>query len=105
MKDSWPGMVRTLVVRLSLALIPACLSLVPQHLQSRTCFGDHERFLNTYMRTYPGYYFTGDGSLRDKDGFYWITGRVDGGCGARVSDSGLGNGLIRRSLACACVQM
>jgi acetyl-CoA synthetase len=44
---------------------------------SRSCFGDHQRFLKTYMTAYPGQYFTGDGSTRDKDGFYWITGRVD----------------------------
>jgi acetyl-CoA synthetase len=50
--DSWPGM-------------------------ARTVFGDHERYLNTYMRPYEGYYFTGDGCILDKDGFYWITGRVD----------------------------
>jgi len=44
---------------------------------ARTIYGDHERFLSTYTQTYPGYYFTGDGVKRDKDGFYWITGRVD----------------------------
>ena len=43
----------------------------------RTLYGDHERFLETYFSTYPGYYFTGDGARRDKDGYYWITGRVD----------------------------
>jgi len=43
----------------------------------RTVFGNHERYLNTYMRPYPGNYFTGDGAIRDKDGYYWITGRVD----------------------------
>ena len=52
MKASWPG-------------------------QARTIFGDHERFLDTYLRPYPGYYFTGDGCRRDEDGYYWITGRVD----------------------------
>jgi acetyl-CoA synthetase len=51
-KGSWPGMVRTV-------------------------YGDHKRYLNTYMTAYPGKYFTGDGSIRDKDGDYWITGRVD----------------------------
>ncbi len=45
--------------------------------QSRTIYGDHERFLNTYFRTFPGYYMTGDGARRDADGYYWITGRVD----------------------------
>jgi acetyl-CoA synthetase len=45
--------------------------------QMRTVFGDHERFVQTYFSTYPGYYFTGDGARRDADGYYWITGRVD----------------------------
>jgi acetyl-CoA synthetase len=45
--------------------------------QMRTVFGDHERFVQTYFSTYPGKYFTGDGSRRDEDGYYWITGRVD----------------------------
>ncbi|HET7737629.1 MAG TPA: acetate--CoA ligase [Tepidiformaceae bacterium] len=52
MKASWPGMMRTV-------------------------FGDHERFIQTYLSTYPGLYFTGDGSHRDQDGYYWVTGRVD----------------------------
>ena len=51
-KDSWPG-------------------------QMRTVFGDHDRFVSTYFNDYKGYYFTGDGCSRDKDGYYWITGRVD----------------------------
>ncbi len=52
MADSWPGMMRTV-------------------------FGDHERFVQTYFSTFKGLYFTGDGARRDKDGYYWITGRVD----------------------------
>jgi acetyl-CoA synthetase len=52
MKDSWPG-------------------------QMRTLYGDHDRFVETYFSQYKGYYFTGDGCKRDKDGYYWITGRVD----------------------------
>lgn len=44
---------------------------------ARTIFGDHQRFINTYFASYPGYYFTGDGCYRDKNGYYWITGRVD----------------------------
>ncbi len=43
----------------------------------RTVFGDHQRFIDTYFKMYPGHYFTGDGARRDEDGFYWITGRVD----------------------------
>ena len=45
--------------------------------QMRTLFGDHERFIETYFKMYPGSYFTGDGARRDEDGYYWITGRVD----------------------------
>lgn len=43
----------------------------------RTTYGDHERCRQTYFSTYPGMYFTGDGCLRDEDGYYRITGRVD----------------------------
>jgi len=50
--DAWPGMMRTV-------------------------FGDHQRFVDTYFKAYPGKYFTGDGCRRDADGYYWITGRVD----------------------------
>ncbi len=45
--------------------------------QMRTVYGDHQRFIDTYFTAYPGNYFTGDGSRRDADGTYWITGRVD----------------------------
>jgi len=45
--------------------------------QMRTVYGDHQRFIDTYLKTYPGNYFSGDGARRDADGFYWITGRVD----------------------------
>jgi acetyl-CoA synthetase len=45
--------------------------------QIRTVYGDHQRLIDTYFSTYPGYYFTGDGARRDDDGYYWITGRVD----------------------------
>ncbi|MGR8946763.1 MAG: acetate--CoA ligase [Gammaproteobacteria bacterium] len=45
--------------------------------QMRTVFGDHDRFIETYFKMYPGNYFTGDGARRDEDGYYWITGRVD----------------------------
>ena len=43
----------------------------------RTVYKDHKRFVETYFNAYPGMYFTGDGCRRDKDGYYWITGRVD----------------------------
>ena len=52
LRDSWPG-------------------------QMRTVYGDHQRFIDTYFKTYKGMYFTGDGCRRDEDGYYWITGRVD----------------------------
>ncbi len=52
LKGSWPGMLRS-------------------------CWGDHQRMLTTYLKAYPGYYLTGDGAYRDNDGHYWITGRVD----------------------------
>ncbi len=52
MKRSWPG-------------------------QMRTLYGNHPRFIDTYFKMYPGFYFTGDGARRDQDGYYWITGRVD----------------------------
>ena len=51
-KDSWPG-------------------------QIRTVYGNHQRVIGTYYAAYPGFYFTGDGARRDRDGYYWITGRVD----------------------------
>ncbi len=45
--------------------------------QMRTVYGDHQRFIDTYFSQFDGKYFTGDGCKRDKDGYYWITGRVD----------------------------
>lgn len=45
--------------------------------QMRTVYGDHDRFIETYFKMFPGKYFTGDGARRDEDGYYWITGRVD----------------------------
>ena len=45
--------------------------------QMRTIYGDQDRFIETYFKQFPGYYFTGDGAKRDEDGYYWITGRVD----------------------------
>jgi acetyl-CoA synthetase len=44
---------------------------------ARTIQGDHQRFAQTYLHPFPGYYLTGDGCRRDEDGYYWITGRVD----------------------------
>ncbi|XP_029361372.1 acetyl-coenzyme A synthetase, cytoplasmic isoform X1 [Echeneis naucrates] len=43
----------------------------------RTVYGNHQRFETTYFKKFPGYYITGDGCRRDKDGYYWITGRID----------------------------
>ena len=45
--------------------------------QMRTVYGDHQRFIDTYFKAYPGKYFSGDGAKCDADGYYWITGRVD----------------------------
>jgi acetyl-CoA synthetase len=45
--------------------------------QIRTIYGDHQRCIDTYFTAYPGYYFTGDSAIRDEDGYYWVTGRVD----------------------------
>ena len=49
----------------------------PWPAQMRTVYGDHQRYVDTYFRQYPGMYFTGDGARRDEDGYYWITGRID----------------------------
>jgi acetyl-CoA synthetase len=49
----------------------------PWPAQMRSVYGDHQRFVDTYFKQYPGYYFTGDGARRDADGCYWITGRID----------------------------
>ena len=58
---------------------PAAISASPTPGRARCarCIGDHQRFIDTYFKTYPGKYFTGDGCRRDEDGYYWITGRVD----------------------------
>ena len=45
--------------------------------QIRTVYGNHQRVIDTYYSQYPGKYFTGDGARRDRDGYYWITGRID----------------------------
>lgn len=62
----------------------------------RTCWGDHNRFMHTYLTPYPGYYFTGDGAYRDSDGYYWITGRVDDVI--NVSGHRIGSAEIESSL-------
>jgi len=45
--------------------------------QMRSVYGDHDRFIETYFKKFPGLYFAGDGAKRDEHGYYWITGRVD----------------------------
>lgn len=45
---------------------------------ARSVFQDHQRYLDTYMKPYPGVFYTGDGAARDGDGYIWIKGRVDG---------------------------
>ena len=70
--------------------------------QMRTVYGDHQRFIDTYFKTYPGMYFTGDGAKRDADGYYWITGRVDDVL--NVSGHRMGTAEIESALvAHACV--
>lgn len=64
--------------------------------QMRTVYKDHERFYQTYFSQYKGLYFTGDGCKRDKDGYYWITGRVDDVL--NVSGHRLGTAEIESSL-------
>lgn len=44
---------------------------------ARTCLGDHARYLNVYLKPYPGYYFTGDSVMKDKNGNHFIIGRLD----------------------------
>lgn len=64
---------------------------------ARTCLGDHQRYLNVYMKPYPGYYFAGDGCRRDEDGFIWITGRVDdvlNVSGHRIGTAEVESGLV-----------
>mmetsp|Transcript_8308 Transcript_8308/g.7440 ORF Transcript_8308/g.7440 Transcript_8308/m.7440 type:complete len:691 (+) Transcript_8308:19-2091(+) len=76
-KNSWPGIARTL-------------------------YGDHDRYLNVYLKPYPGYFFTGDGCRRDADGYYWITGRVDdviNPSGHRIGTAEIESALV----ACAAV--
>ena len=64
-------------------------------------YNDHERYLNVYLKPYPGYYFTGDGCRRDDDGYYWITGRVDD----VINPSGhrLGTAEIESGKCCICM--
>jgi acetyl-CoA synthetase len=65
--------------------------------QSRTIYGDHQRFIDTYFSTYPGRYFTGDGCRRDAEGYYWITGRVDdviNVAGHRLGTAEIENSLV-----------
>ena len=71
---------------------------------ARTIYGDHGRYLDTYLKPYGGKYFTGDGCKRDKDGYYWITGRVDDVL--NVSGHRLGTAELESALVLhpACVE-
>tara|TARA_B100000575_G_scaffold122939_1_gene98024 strand:+ start:40 stop:897 length:858 start_codon:yes stop_codon:yes gene_type:complete len=65
--------------------------------QIRTVYGDHQRVIDTYYSAYNGFYFTGDGARRDKDGYYWITGRVDdvmNVSGHRIGTAEVENALV-----------
>jgi acetyl-CoA synthetase len=69
--------------------------------QMRTVYGDHERFRKTYFADYPGYYFTGDAAIRDEDGYYWITGRVDdvlNVAGHRIGTAELESALVQSGI-------
>ncbi len=66
--------------------------------QMRTVFGDHQRFIETYFKMYPGKYTAGDGCRRDKDGYYWITGRIDDVI--NVSGHRMGTAEVESSLVC-----
>jgi acetyl-CoA synthetase len=70
-KQAWPGMLRTIL-------------------------GDHARMIDVYLKTFPGIYLTGDGCVRDKDGYYWITGRVDDVI--KVSGHRMGSAEIEHAL-------
>ena len=73
----------------------------------RTVYGRHERLRETYFSTYPGLYFTGDGAMRDEDGYYWILGRVDdvlNVSGHRIGTAEIESALVgHRSVAEAAV--
>lgn len=62
----------------------------------RTIYGDDKRFRETYWKDFPGWYFTGDGARRDKDGYFWVMGRVDDV--VNVSGHRLGTAEIESSL-------
>ncbi len=69
--------------------------------QARTVYGDHQRFVDTYFSKFPGYYFAGDGARRDKDGYYWITGRIDdvlNVCGHRLGTAEIESALVLHDL-------
>ncbi|MBB3173765.1 acetyl-CoA synthetase [Endobacter medicaginis] len=65
--------------------------------QMRTLWGDHDRFIQSYFSTYPGYYFSGDGGRRDADGYYWVTGRMDDVI--NVSGHRIGSAEVESALA------
>ncbi len=70
-RQAWPGMLRTIL-------------------------GDHQRLIDTYLKTFKGVYLTGDGAVRDVDGYYWITGRVDDVI--KVSGHRMGSAEIEHAL-------
>merc|ERR1711920_1070826 len=68
---------------------------------ARTVYGDHNRYLNVYMRPFPGVYFTGDGVRRDEDGYYFITGRIDdvlNTCGHRIGTAEVESALVAHNV-------
>ena len=72
---------------------------------ARTIWNDHNKYLETYFKPYPGYYFTGDSAVRDKDGYIWILGRVDdvvNVSGHRLSTAEIEGALIEHSMVAEC---
>ena len=65
---------------------------------ARTVYQDHKRYLETYMKPYPGYFYTGDGAARDEHGYIWIKGRVDGAFCVSVSQPVFTVGLTDETL-------
>ncbi|MCQ4319740.1 acetate--CoA ligase [Stutzerimonas stutzeri] len=68
--------------------------------QMRSLYRDHDRFVDTYFKTFRGMYFTGDGARRDEDGYYWITGRVDDVL--NVSGHRMGTAEIESAMVAHC---
>lgn len=72
---------------------------------ARTIWKNHDRYLDTYLNPFKGYYFTGDGAARDRDGYIWILGRVDdvvNVSGHRLSTAEIEAAIIEDSIVAEC---